>query len=67
MEIAADSPAKRAGLKTHDLVLAVNGAAVRSVDELLKALSRGDALERCRLTVARAGARIELEIEPTVR
>jgi S1-C subfamily serine protease len=67
MEIAADSPAKRAGLKTHDLVLAVNGAAVRSVDELLKALSRADALERCRLTVARAGARIELEIEPTVR
>ena len=67
MDIAADSPAKRAGLKTHDLLLAVNGAAVRSVDELLKALSRADALERCRLTVARAGARIELEIEPTVR
>ena len=67
MDIAADSPAKRAGLKTHDLVLAVNGSAVRSVDELLKALSRSDALERCRLTVARAGARIELEIEPTVR
>ena len=67
MDIAADSPAKRAGLKTHDLLLAVNGAAVRSVDELLKALSRADALERCRLTVTRAGARIELEIEPTVR
>jgi S1-C subfamily serine protease len=67
MDIAADSPAKRAGLKTHDLVLAVNGSAVRSVDELLKALSRSDALERCQLTVARAGARIELEIEPTVR
>ena len=67
MEIADASPAKRAGLKTHDLVLAVNGAPVRSVDELLKALSRRDALERCRLTVARAGARIELEIEPTVR
>jgi len=48
-------------------VLAVNGAPVRSVDELLKALSRRDALERCRLTIARAGARIELEIEPTVR
>jgi S1-C subfamily serine protease len=67
MDIAADSPAKRAGLKTHDLVLAVNGTPVRSVDELLKALSRRDALERCRLTVARAGSRIELEIEPTVR
>jgi S1-C subfamily serine protease len=67
MEIAADSPAKRAGLKTHDLVLAVNGVPVRSVDELLKALSRRDSLERCRLTVARAGARMELEIEPTVR
>jgi len=67
MDIAADSPAKRAGLKAHDLVLAVNGAPVRSVDELLKALSRPDSLERCRLTVARAGARIELEIAPTVR
>jgi S1-C subfamily serine protease len=67
MDIAADSPAKRAGLNKHDLVLAVNGAPVRSVDELLKALSRRDALERCGLTVARAGVRIELEIEPTVR
>jgi S1-C subfamily serine protease len=67
MDIANDSPAKRAGLKTHDLVLAVNGEPVRSVDELLKALSRREALERCQLTVARAGARIELEIEPTVR
>jgi S1-C subfamily serine protease len=67
MEIAAASPAKRAGLRTHDLVLAVNGAPVRSVDELLKALSRREALERCRLTVARAGTRLDLEIEPTVR
>jgi S1-C subfamily serine protease len=67
MEIAAASPANRAGLRTHDLVLAVNGAPVRSVDELLKALCRRDALERCRLTVARSGARLDLEIEPTVR
>jgi S1-C subfamily serine protease len=67
MEIAAASPAKRAGLKPHDLVLAVNGAAVRSVDELLKALSRPEVLERCTLRVARAGARLDLEIEPTVR
>ena len=67
MEVTAGSPAKRAGLRVHDLVLAMNGAPVRSVDELLKALSRRDALERCVLTIARAGARLDLEIEPTVR
>jgi S1-C subfamily serine protease len=67
MEIAPASPASRAGLKPHDLVLAVNGGPVRSVDELLKALSNHTVFERFMLTIARNGARLDLAIAPEVR
>ena len=67
MEIADGSPASRSGLKPHDLVLAVNREPVRSVDELLKALSSHTVFERFVLTVARAGERLDLSIAPEVR
>jgi S1-C subfamily serine protease len=67
LEVTPDSPASRAGLEPRDLVLAVNGAAVRSVDELLKALGSQEVFERVVLTVARAGARRELALAPVVR
>jgi S1-C subfamily serine protease len=67
LEVAADSPAGRAGLRPHDLVLAVNGDPVRSVDELLKALGDQRVFERVVLTVARGGVRLELAIAPVVR
>jgi S1-C subfamily serine protease len=67
MEIAERSPASVAGLRPHDLVLALNGVPVRSVDELLKALSSKDVLDRFVVTIARAGARIDLPVAPTVR
>jgi S1-C subfamily serine protease len=67
MEIVPDSPASRAGLQPLDLVLAVNAKAVRSVDELLKALSSHTVFERFVLTVARAGTRLDLGIAPDVR
>ncbi|HET7131950.1 MAG TPA: PDZ domain-containing protein [Gammaproteobacteria bacterium] len=67
LEVAPASPASRAGLKAQDLVLAVDGRPVRSVDELLKALSDQRVFERVVLTVARAGVRLELEIAPNVR
>ena len=66
-EVTAGSPASRAGLKAQDLVLAVDGRPVRSVDELLKALSDQRVFERVLLTVARAGVRLELAIAPNVR
>jgi len=40
---------------------------VRSVDELLKALSDQRVFERVVLTIARAGERLELAIAPLVR
>jgi S1-C subfamily serine protease len=67
MEIADGSPASRSGLKPHDLVLAVNREPVRSVDELLKALSSHTVFERFVLTVARAGERLDLSIAPEIR
>jgi hypothetical protein len=48
-------------------VLAVNREPVRSVDELLKALSSHTVFERFVLTVARAGERLDLSIAPEVR
>jgi S1-C subfamily serine protease len=66
LEVASSSPAGRAGLKAQDLVLAVDGRPVRSVDQLLKALSDQRVFERVVLTVARAGARLELAIAPNV-
>jgi S1-C subfamily serine protease len=67
LEVTPGSPAGRAGLEAQDLVLAVDGRPVRSVDELLKALSDQRVFERVVLTVARAGARLELAIAPNVR
>jgi S1-C subfamily serine protease len=67
MEVVANSPASRAGLRPHDLVLAVNAEPVRSVDELLRALSSHTVFERFMLTVARAGAQLDLPIAPDVR
>jgi S1-C subfamily serine protease len=67
LEIASGSPASRAGLRPRDLVLAVGSQPVRSVDELLKALSDQRVFERVVLTVARAGARLELAIAPIIR
>jgi S1-C subfamily serine protease len=67
MEVADRSPARDAGLKARDLVLAVNGVAVRSVDELLKALSSREVFDRLMLTIARNGTRLELGVAPIVR
>jgi S1-C subfamily serine protease len=67
LEIAPDSPASRAGLKSRDLVLAVGSQPVRSVDELLKALSDQRVFERVVLMIARAGTRLTLAIAPLVR
>ena len=47
MEVVADSPAARAGLRAEDLIVAVNGAAVEGVDDLLREIT-GDLIgERC--------------------
>ena len=64
VEVMPDSPARRAGLRAEDLVLAVDGEPVAGVDDLHR-LMGGERIDRpCTLTVARDGAQLELGLTP---
>ena len=64
VEVMADSPAERAGLRPEDLILAVDGAPVSGVDDLHRLLD-GDHIGRpCTLAIAREGAERELLLTP---
>jgi serine protease Do len=59
--VADASPAARGGLQTGDLVVEVNGAPIRSVDDLQRVMALA-AHEGLRIGVWRGGRRKELEV-----
>ena len=65
VEVIAGSPADRAGLRTADIVLDVDGVAVEGADDLQR-LMIGDAIDR-RLTlrVVRGDRVLQLDVTPT--
>jgi serine protease Do len=64
VEVVADSPASRAGLRAEDLIVAVDGAAVEGVDDLMRVMT-GDLIGTpVRLDVIREGARLNVEVVP---
>ncbi len=64
VEVMADSPAARAGLRPEDLIVAVDGAPVAGVDDLHR-LMDGDAIGRaCTLTVVRGDGEREVLLTP---
>jgi serine protease Do len=64
VEVVAGSPADRAGLRTEDLIVSVNGSAVDGVDDLLREMT-GDLIgDRVRLDVIRQGAQRVVEVVP---
>ena len=64
VEVMADSPAARAGLRAEDLIVAVDGAPVAGVDDLHR-LMDGDAIGRaCTLTVVRGDGEREVLLTP---
>jgi serine protease Do len=63
LEVARGEPADRAGLREHDILLKVNGAAVASVDDLVRTMVLGGAGELA-LEVARGDARLSLGVTP---
>jgi S1-C subfamily serine protease len=64
VEVVAGSPADRAGLRTEDLIVSVNGSAVDGVDDLLREMT-GDLIgDRVRLDVIRQGAPRVVEVVP---
>jgi S1-C subfamily serine protease len=64
VEVVADSPAAHAGLRAEDLIVAVNGAAVEGVDDLLRTMT-GDLIgETVRLDVIREGQARAVDVVP---
>jgi serine protease Do len=64
VEVMADSPASRAGLRAEDLIVAVDGAPVEGVDDLHR-LMAGERIGRpCTLEIVRDGTTRELLLTP---
>lgn len=65
VDVAPASPAALAGLRPEDIVVALNGRPIESVEELQRLLS-ADAIDMLQtVTVLRAGSALELEVRPT--
>jgi serine protease Do len=64
VEVAADSPAAAAGLRAEDLIVAVDGNSIERVDHLQR-LMVGELIgHMIRLTIVRAGRRLEVDLTP---
>jgi serine protease Do len=64
VEVVADSPASRAGLRAEDLIVAVDGSAVEGVDDLMRVMT-GDLIgSTVRLDVIREGAPRGVDVVP---
>jgi S1-C subfamily serine protease len=62
--VEPDSPARRAGLREGDLVVAYNGRDLPDVDTLHRTLTEEEVGARAQLTVIRRTERLSLEIVP---
>jgi S1-C subfamily serine protease len=65
VEAVENSPAARAGLRTGDLVLAVDGAPLGDAQSLQKRLFAEAIGERIEVTVLRNGALVDVVVVPT--
>ncbi|RMD45463.1 MAG: Do family serine endopeptidase [Aquificota bacterium] len=59
-QVQKDSPAKRAGIKSGDIIVAVNGKKVEDPNDLQKYITRAGPGAKVRITVIRDGRRINL-------
>jgi S1-C subfamily serine protease len=64
VEVIEGSPAARAGLHAEDVVVALDGAPVRGVDDLQRLLTAEHIGRACELTVVREGAARPLAVTP---
>jgi serine protease Do len=64
VEVIDGSPAARAGLRAEDLIVAVDGVAVRGVDDLLRLMTEERIGVPCELEVVRAGVERTVSLVP---
>ena len=64
VSIATDSPAERGGVQTGDLIVAIGGQAVSSVDDIHRFLSEGLIGQLVNLTLVRGKERLEVKVTP---
>ncbi len=64
VSIEENSPARRAGLRERDLIVALNGQNVANVDDIHRLLSGLPAGTTLRLSILRGGERRELQVIP---
>ena len=64
VEVVADSPAARAGLRAEDLIVAVNGNAVEGVDDLMRVMGGDMVGSKVQLDVIREGSRRSVDVVP---
>jgi S1-C subfamily serine protease len=64
VEVVADSPASRAGLRAEDLIVAIDGTATEGVDDLMRVMT-GDLIGAAvQLDVIREGLRRSVDVVP---
>ena len=63
LDVEAESPALKAGIKSGDVITTVNGAAVAEADDVIKELSGLEAGDSLSVEVVRKGIRKSFEIE----
>lgn len=64
--VAAGGPAAKAGVKTRDLITAVNGKAVTTPVELTSLVKAANAGDKLTLTITRAGGQNPLSVDVTL-
>ena len=64
VEVVADSPASRAGLRAEDLIVSVQGAPVQGVDDLMRVMTGELIGASVRLDLIREGTRRTVDVVP---
>ena len=65
IDVAPGSPAGHAGLRPEDIVVALNGSPIESVEELQRLLSADTIGAPQSVTILRTGTVMEIEVRPT--
>ena len=60
--VTAESPAARAGVRTEDIVTAIDGKAIKSYDEMLEVLQQKAAGDKLALDISRGPEKTKIEV-----